>query len=691
VETQLLKCAGAAGDMAKSVDPLIQIASELIETTTKALEDVKKDTCKTAAEKARMEELIQNSKAAQEKHEARSQATQDCLQEKKARVMHEQQQIDQHEKEIKEKSAEMQKLAEEHSKWLKDPEILKQYEEELAEAEKKDHEEWLEQKTAIEAKRDAYLEKLEKELEKDREMQEAAERRKAEEAKADREAKAKEAEEKIKMLRERAEFEREQVRQAQKAHQAAQTEANKRYEAELGTWNSAKQKHDQQLVDLATDIGDADIQVKVKETEVQTTQDEIEALETKIENLENNITETQEALGEVMQYNKSCWWESSEKPEEEWKRQEVATLQGEVEKAKEDIKSLKEKKARAELEVAKNNKKKDVATAKKDKAEKAQLPAKPKMAEVKYVKPEFAPSEPKSEPLDFDSAEIADVTAAVIRGTKDTISGTVAAVKDFSKNVADAMSKDGSNISGFDKFSTAVKDAFSKDEFAIPVRQVPGRHVQILEKKRAEVVKQHEDGMAAHKKGLDDVMVQRQAVLDGSRQSMLEQQKLLMQQESEIADLKGEIAKSVQIIQNSRANQSELERAIVGLGLALQSLGKIHYAFGNVKTFWQLTQQHCEKIAKKELVEDIKVYMEIEEPIFDQIDELLKNWAVLGSQNLMARNAIAAANENVGEFFQDIPIAANREEYIQDKVQGLQAKLMLNLEDEASHLKAELA
>merc|ERR1712129_615959 len=156
---------------------------------------------------------------------------------------------------------------------------------------------------------------------------------------------------------------------------------------------------------------------------------------------------------------------------------------------------------------------------------------------------------------------------------------------------------------------------------------------------------------------------------------MSKEKEQLSQLENGLTEDKGKLAKTLQTLEHSVSNEDDLQKALEGLGLAMQTLGKIAVTFDKVKTFWALTQQHCARLTLECDKDDVDciVALEDDDEIKTKLETILINWAVLGRQNVSARNAIADACDNVDAFFNNIPVEGQRKEYIESKVKELRS------------------
>jgi hypothetical protein len=157
---QLLACAGAAGNMAKHVEPLIILAQELVDTTDKALQDTCENKSTSAKEREKIRTMISQTRVEMEKHRVEADERASFIQARHEKMMEEQAKVDATQKEISEASKQMQKISAEYAQWLSSSDD--EFSQKLAEAKDKDREEWLKEKNAAEAKRQAHLEAAEK-------------------------------------------------------------------------------------------------------------------------------------------------------------------------------------------------------------------------------------------------------------------------------------------------------------------------------------------------------------------------------------------------------------------------------------------------------------------------------------------------------------------------------------------------
>jgi len=230
----------------------------------------------------------------------------------------------------------------------------------------------------------------------------------------------------------------------------------------------------------------------------------------------------------------------------------------------------------------------------------------------------------------------------------------------------------------------------AKDEFKIPCEPVPGRQEKMILEERERKVANFSRAMDERKQGLQESMKSQERTLDGQRQQLLKEKQDQAKSEETLADVKGQIAGALEAIKSGDCKKDSLEKAIQGLELAMQNLGRITLAFKQVKQFWASVQQHCQRIAEECSGTDIEavVALEDDDEINGKLETLLKNWAILGQKNVAARNAISAANSNVDDFFEHIPVGAEREEYIKNQVSKLEKTLMLPMEEEAAQIRS---
>lgn len=236
---------------------------------------------------------------------------------------------------------------------------------------------------------------------------------------------------------------------------------------------------------------------------------------------------------------------------------------------------------------------------------------------------------------------------------------------------------------------STIGTLFETDEFQIPPKPSPGRHVIRLEKERDAKIQQFNNMLETKRKSHEVAIKARESALAEARADMSKEKHQLSNVENNLADDRSNLAKTIQTLQHSSENEDELQKALDGLGLAFATLGKIAVTFDNVKKFWAVTKIHCERIAEEcgNEVVDLVVDLEDDCLITDHLEDLLKNWATLGRMNVAARNAISDASANVDDFFKNIPVGGDRKSYIEEKVKMLQSSMMTDLVNEERAVK----
>jgi len=238
-------------------------------------------------------------------------------------------------------------------------------------------------------------------------------------------------------------------------------------------------------------------------------------------------------------------------------------------------------------------------------------------------------------------------------------------------------------------FLSTIGGLLSKDEFAIPPEPSPGRRALRLQNERAAKIQQFNNMLEAKKKSHEAAIKAKERVIAQCRGEMTKEKEQFSKLEHGLAEDKSKLAKTLKTLEHSIDNEDNLQKALEGLDLAMSTLGKIAVTFDNVKKFWALAQQHCERIASecdKDEMEGL-VALEDDDDLMLKIESLLQNWAVLGRQNVAARNAIHEACDNVDDFFNNIPVEGDRKGYIEEKVKVLKASIMGDLEKEERCIK----
>jgi len=635
---QLMACATAAGKMSNDVEPLIQKARQLTSDTYDALEKTQHDQNATAEDKRKMREFIQQTKDEEAKAKTKVAENEKIKDSYQNQLNEYQKKVEALEKDVIKSAEEMQEMMAKHADEFMASENAEKYAKELADAEEGDRNEWLQEKKEIEDKRQKRLDaEIQLQREKEAKLQEEKQ-------------KIKEERDKIIAINEarKKQFE-EAVKEAKRNNAAREDKAEADYQTELKAWQtqqSANRKQDatakSNIAAATRKIADLNRKKTQLEADLKAAQSGVKASRKEWADNKNEADRAKANAGEFLFIK----WGHAEAATAEGQMETSAQVQAEWEQ---DVKTLEQQLSAVEKQIGEQE-------ASKGKAESEQVAEnsqKPQKKKINYFE-------------DAGKLELMELPQY-----EQQPEGSV----DMGANIKSLMS--------------TLGGLFEKDEFAIPPEPSPGRRALRLQKERDAKIQQFNNMLEAKKKSHEAAIKAKETVLAESRGEMSKEKEEFTKLEHSLAEDKSKLAKTLQTLEHSIDNEDNLQKALEGLGLAMSTLGKIAVTFDNVKKFWALTKQHCERIALECDKDEMEAFvaLEDEDELMIKIETLLKNWAVLGRQNVAARNAIHEACDNVDEFFNNIPVEGDRKDFIEAKVKMLQASMMDDLEKEERCVK----
>lgn len=231
--------------------------------------------------------------------------------------------------------------------------------------------------------------------------------------------------------------------------------------------------------------------------------------------------------------------------------------------------------------------------------------------------------------------------------------------------------------------------AVSFVDLVVPPEPKSGREADRVIQKRNMLIDAKKQEIQTKQQGLEKAQQERKEMLKQRKADVDAKSDKLMSLQKETAEVKGNMLGALQSLKSEGEQKDSLTQAIKSLNVATQALGRVMNTFGSVKQFWLMVQAHCNQIKDNMSEDNLQAFVDLaecgeEDELYSELNSFLMHWAVLGTMNVRARNAIQQANDNVSAFFAAIPGEEDREKYCADKIAHLEVALMQSFKaDEA--------